>query len=309
MEPPVSDTRSYLQALRQALAGSDPALIQDALAEAETRIRRELQRLSWAEPLLSPQEALERVFLLLGPPEALAERARDRERTVAEALGPLPAESGPGRESPAAEGSRPWPSLFGVLAEPKAYTSLIYLIMAMPLGIFYFTWAVTGLSLSMGLLILVIGVPMLVLFLGSVRALGLGEGRLVEALLDVRMPRRPPLLPEGRTWIERLAGLFSDGYTWKCLAYLLLQLPLGILYFTFAITALSLSLGFILGPVVAWSCQLPLFVIEGIDFTPPGYLAALLPLAGILGLLATLHAALGLGRLQGALARTMLVRK
>ena len=55
---------------------------------------------------------------------------------------------------------------------------------------FYFTWAVVGASLSVSLLILIIGVPLLVLFLGSIRALAFIEGRMVEVLLGVRMPRR-----------------------------------------------------------------------------------------------------------------------
>jgi hypothetical protein len=300
------DTRSYLDALRAALAGSDPALIQDALSEAETRIRREQARLSWAEPLLSAQEAQDRALTLLGPAEALAERAREREQMVAEALGPVLAE--PAAEGEAPEPARPWPSLFGVFADAKAYSSLLYLIMALPLGIFCFTWVSVGLSLSLGFLILIIGVPMLVLFLGSVRALGLGGGRLVEALLDVRMPRRPPLLPEGRTWSERLGNLFRDGYTWRCLAYLFLQLPLGIFYFTLAISCLALSLALVVSPASVWILHMPMIDLNGLDLTPPTVVLALMPVLGALGLTATLHLALGLGRLQGALARTLLVR-
>jgi len=181
--------------------------------------------------------------------------------------------------------------------------------MALPLGVFYFTWALTGLCMSMGFLILIIGVPMLVLFLGSIRALGLGEGRLVEALLDVRMPRRPPLLPEGNTWSDRLGGLFRDRYTWTCLSYLLLQLFMGIIHFTVAITLLSVSLALVVAPATVWIFHLPMIDINGLDLTPPAVAVALMPVLGVLGLAATLHLALALGRVQGALARTLLVRK
>ena len=54
------------------------------------------------------------------------------------------------------------------------------------------TWVVTGLSLSLGLLILIVGIPLTVLFFGSVRGLALLEGRLVEAL-DQAAPRRAGL--------------------------------------------------------------------------------------------------------------------
>ncbi len=52
----------------------------------------------------------------------------------------------------------------------------------------------------------------------------LAEGRLVEALLDVRMPRRPSLLPEGKGWMERRKNLLTDGHTWTNLLYLVLHL-------------------------------------------------------------------------------------
>ena len=80
---------------------------------------------------------------------------------------------------------------FGVAADPRTYGALLYMLLALPIGILYFTWAVTGVSLSAGLAILIIGVPFFVLFMGSVYALSLMEGRLVEVLLGQRMPRRP----------------------------------------------------------------------------------------------------------------------
>jgi len=300
----VSEISTYLQALHLALAGSDPALIQDALSETETWYRNERQKLAWSEPLLSDAEALARLLAALGPPEERAASCRERERVVAEALGPLRVEPA----APEEPAPRPWPSFFGVFLEPKAYTSLVYLLMGLVTGILYFTWAVTGLGVSLGMLILIIGVPLLVLFLGSVRALGLGEGRLVEALLDVRMPRRPPLLPEGKRWMDRLLGLFVDSYTWKCLVYLLLHLPLGILYFTLAVTGLSVSLALIAAPLAHAIWHVPVVVVLSQEYVLPLWIMVLLPVGGILGLAGTLHMALGLGRLHGRLARALLVR-
>jgi hypothetical protein len=181
--------------------------------------------------------------------------------------------------------------------------------MALVTGIFYFTWAVVGLSLSLGFIILIIGLPLLILFLGSVRALGLGEGRLVEAMLDVRMPRRPPLLPEGRQWVDRLKGLFVDSYTWKCLLYLILHLPLGILSFTLALSGLSVSLSLVAAPLVQLVGHMPLVVLGTQDYMLPTWVLVIFPLGGVLGLIGTLHMALGLGRLHGILARALLVRR
>ena len=307
----MSEISRYLQNLRQALAGSDPALVQDALAETETRFRIEKERLSWTEPLLSDQDLMRRVVAGLGPAEERAETYRHRERLVAEALGPMPRDPAPPGAAAAQdqEPRRPGPSFFGVFLDPKAYTSLVYLLVSLVTGILYFTWAITGLALSAGFLVLIIGIPMLVLYLGSIRALGLGEGRLVEALLDVRMPRRPPLLPEGKSWLERLKGLFVDSYTWKCLGYLFLHLPMGMVFFTVTLTGLTLSLALIAAPFAHWLWHLPICDSFGEEVPIATWIQCLMPVGGILGLAGTLHLALGLGRLQGGLARAMLVRK
>lgn len=303
---------AYLAALKAALAGSDRALVQDALYDTKNRVDREMARLSWEEPLLPPGEALAKVLASLGSPEEAAEAYRQREQVVTEALGPLPSPKRSPQESEAED--RPWPSAFGVFAEPKAYTSVLYLLLALPAGIFAFTWVVTGLSLSLGLLVLVIGFPLLLFFLGSFRALGLAEGRLVEALLDVRMPRRPPLMPEGLRWTERLGNLFRDGYTWTSLIYLLLHLPLGILYFTSMVTAFSLSFAFMAMPLMKIPGSLGgEFICFGQAYgpgnLPPMWLLLGLGVLGFLGLLGSMHLALALGRAQGWLAKQLLVKR
>ena len=296
---------AYLAALKSALAGSDRALVQDSLYDARRHVDRELARLAWEEPLLGPEEALVKALAGLGEPEQAAEAYRRRETLVAEALAPVSDSEG---------GERPWPTVFGIFANPKAYTSLLYLLLSLPVGIFAFTWVVTGLSLSLGLLVLLVGLPLLVFFLGSFRALGLAEGRLVEALLDVRMPRRPPLLPGGRRWTERLGNLFKDGFTWTSLLYLLLRMPLGILYFTIGVTAFSLSFAFLAMPLAripaALDGELCVFgQVYGPGCPPPMWMLLGLSCLGCLGLTASLHLALALGRLQGWLARMLLVKR
>ena len=62
---------------------------------------------------------------------------------------------------------------------------------ALATGILYFTFAITGSMMSIGLAILIIGIPFFLLFIGTARLLALAEGRIVESLLGTRMPRRP----------------------------------------------------------------------------------------------------------------------
>ncbi len=299
---------SYLKALKSALRGADPALVQDALWDAEAHLGSGLASLKETNPELSQPEALASLLATFGTPEEVAEAYLERETVVAQALHPRGAT--PAAEPDATLALAPWPGFFEVLKTPKAYTSMLYLVMSLATGIFFFTWAVTGLSLSLGLFILIIGIPFSIAFLGSVRMLALVEGRLVEALLDVRMPRRPSLLPEGQGWMERLKNLLTDGHTWSSLAYMVLHLPLGVLFFTLMVTGLSLSLSLMATPIVSIFMGLPSIELwNGAEARHPVLVVIAAGLLGCLLLIGILHLALALGRLQGFLAKHMLVRK
>lgn len=300
---------SYLSALKEALRGSDPALIQDALWDAETHLRSSLATQIEKAPGLSEGEALKAVIESYGSPEEVAEAYRERDVIVQQALHPHRPPPSAAAEAQAAPLAA-WPGVLEVLWTPKAYTSLLYLIMALPVGIFFFTWAVTGISLSAGLMVLIVGLPFAIAFMGSVRLLALAEGRLVDALLDVRMPRRPSLLPEGNGWLQKLKNLLLDGHTWSSLAYMILYMPLGIFYFTAMVTGMSIAAAFIGLPIAHWVFGAPVMVgfFNG-EMPAPAWLIAVAPIFGFVALLVTMHLALLFGRMQGLLAKHMLVRR
>lgn len=290
----------YLKQLRMALKGADPALIQDALYDAEEHLRAELAD----NPQRSEADMLAHVVSTYGAPEEVADIYRDQEIKIQRALRPPPP---PKRRSLAGR-------FFGVAADSRTWGALFYMLLALATGIFYFVWAVTGISLSMGLSVLIIGIPFAILFLATVRALSLLEGRIVEAMLGVRMPRRP-LYPSnaGKSLGQRVGAIFTDVHTWTTLFYMVLMLPLGILYFTLTITFLSISLAFIGTPVlkalsvtdvIYLNCGIPHWLCD--DHYWP--LAVLTCIAGILLLFVTLHMVRGLGKLHGAIAKGLLVR-
>jgi len=292
----------YLEQLRAALRGADPALVQDALYDAEEHLRAELAD----QPGRSEAEMLQKVVGSYGAPEEVAELYRDQEITIQRALRPPPP---PKRRSLAGR-------FFGVAADPRTYGALFYMLLSLATGIFYFTWAVTGLSLSAGLSVLIIGLPFIVLFFGSVRALSLLEGRIVEAMLGMRMPRRSVYPEQGSTLMRRIGRMFTDVHTWTTLCYLWLMLPLGITYFTLAVTLLGVSLAFIAAPLAllfdrtAWGWLLADHLTVDWGFGPhvPSWGDALaLCMIGIVLLFATLHLARALGRMHGHIAKHMLV--
>ncbi len=291
----------YLEQLRAALRGADPALIQDALYDAEEHLRAELAE----QPGRSEAQMLEHVVGSYGAPDEVADIYRDQEIKIQRALRPP---RPPKRRSLAGR-------FFGVAADPRTYGALFYMLLALATGIFYFTWAVTGLSLSLGLSVLIIGLPFIVLFFGSVRVLSLVEGRIVEAMLGMRMPRRPVYPIQGMTLMQRIGSMFTDVHTWTTLCYLWLMLPLGIVYFTLTVTLLSVSVAFIAAPLamlfrddswLSWPRQVT--VDWGSGAHVPGWGDAIaMCVIGIVLLFATLHLARGLGRLHGYIAKHMLV--
>jgi uncharacterized membrane protein len=284
----------YLDRLRTALAGADPALVQDALYDAEDYLRSELA----ANPGRSEAEVIADVAGSYGAPDEVADIYRDTEVRVQTALrAPKP--------------KRPRTTLaqfFGVALEPRTYAALFYMLLSLATGIFYFTWVVTGISMSAGLSVLIIGIPFVILFFGSVRVLSLVEGRLVEVMLGERMPRRPRYAATDAPMLERIRTMFTDARTWGTMLYMLLMLPVGIAYFTIAVTLLSISLSFIFAPVLAlaaWAGWAPFaeFQVTGIQV----YQLPFVFLGGIVLLFGTLHLARGIGRVHGRIAKRMLV--
>jgi hypothetical protein len=198
---------------------------------------------------------------------------------------------------------------FGVYSDPRAYLSMAYMLLALATGIFYFTFAVTGLSLSAGFAILIIGIPFFLLVIGTTRVLALAEGRIVETLLGTRMPRRPvhPGPPMG--WMQRVLEMLKDPRTWGTLLYLLLMLPLGFFYFTFVIVGVVCSLALTIAPIVMLLHGAGFFTVDDVVLESPH--PALLPLVSILGIVlltVTLHLSRGIGYLHGQLAKSLLVR-
>jgi uncharacterized membrane protein len=286
----------YLEQLRAALAGADPALVQDALYDAEEYLRSELSE----NPGRNEAEVIASVASSYGAPDEVAEIYRDTEVKVQTALRappPRPRESALGR-------------FFGVVADPRTYASMFYMVLALATGIFYFTWVAVGVSMSFGLAVLIIGVPFVILYFGSVRVLSLVEGRIVEVMLGERMPRRPLYSERGKPLLERIKDMFTDPRTWSTQLYFLVMLPLGIAYFTFVVTGLSVSLSLIALPIgLLFGLGGGLFV-DGLDMTATAqpWMWPLAVLGGVVLLFAVLHVVRAIGRLHGQLAKHLLVK-
>jgi uncharacterized membrane protein len=287
---------AYLKQLRAALAGEDPALVQDAAYDAEEYLRAEIA----SHPDKSEADVLELIASTYGAPEEVAAAYCETEAKVKAAMQP------PARPSLQAPGLMQ--RFLSVYSDPRAYTSVFFMLLALATGIVYFTIAVTGIALSLGLATLIIGIPFFLAFIGIVRVISLGEGRLIEAMTGERMPRRPVHPgPKESLW-ARIATMLKDSRTWTTLAYLILMLPLGIAYFLIAVVGLAVGLSFLVAPLVTLLHKLG-FVGGMID---PPWVAAVpallfMEIIGLVILTSLMHAARGIGRMHARLAKRFLV--
>ena len=307
--------KTYLADLKAALRGADKATIQDALADAEEHLRTALESESVETEVEA--EAIQAIINEYGEAEEIAQAYKNWEAALPPALASTPAAR---RSASVANGTsagaRSYPGFFGIYADPQAWGGLVYMLISIITGTLYFSWAVTGLSTSLGVMVLIIGIPITILFLLSFRGIAFLEGRLVEALLGERMPRRASFTDSSLPWGERLKILLTGKATWLSWLYMFLMLPLGVIYFSVMITLLALALGFIVSPagvVYMIANGIPVSMIHTHNFswvmTPSQAILVSLVIACLgLGIAtASMHLARFVGQIHGKFAKALLV--
>jgi hypothetical protein len=293
------DVRDYLAKLKKELGeGADPALVQDALSDAETHLRTALDEEKSKRPGLSEAELLIPLIEKYGAPAEVAAAYLAIEPHI------FPAKT----QQPHPDTRSFAGKFFAVLADFRSWSAFFYMLLAFITGILFGGWAILGGIVSAGSLIFIIGLPLFGLFLLSIRGIALLEGRIVEALLGVRMPRRPLFIKKGLSWSDRYIALVKDKYSWRSLLYAVLLFPLGLIYTGLFSLLFVFSLSFITSPVLELIFRIPLDLFGDNIFTPVWFLPVVC-VAGLLLLPVTLHLAKLVGKLHGRFAKAMLVRK
>lgn len=292
------DIKAYLEELKNELEGMDAALVQDALSDAEEFLATAVGDALSGQPEKTDADVLGGIIDKYGAPSEVAASYREMESR-------FPGLRRPARPSKAKKGL---PGFFGVVADLRAWGPFFYMVLSFVTGSIYFGWACLGASVSAMSLILIIGIPLTSLFLLSVRGIALLEGRVVEALLGTRMPRKPLFVSPNLRWIDKLKALFTESITWKSLLYMIVHFPLGGIYFGLSALLLMFSFAFITSPVAELVFHKPLDLMGGEAFTPV-WLLPVVSVAGFFLLALTLHLAKWVGKVHGRWAKSMLVRK
>jgi len=283
----------YLDELRKELSGSDPALIQDALFDAEEHLRNAFEEAQAVKPDISETEALPSIIEKYGTPKDTVSAYFEIEDYISPSIASRRKRKKPDTFSA---------NFFGIIADPQAWKAFLYMIFSIT-GLIYGTWGAVGLLFS-------VFTPFTILFFLSIRAVTLLEGRVVEALLGVRMPQKPIFYHKtSEGLITRIKKLITDPSTWKSLAYMILQFPLGLLYAVTPLILLTVSLKFILYPLLDPVFGRPLITIKETAYYAPVWTFPLVFAVGILLLFSTLHLVKFVGKIHSRYAKAMLVKK
>ena len=174
---------------------------------------------------------------------------------------------------------------FGVVVRPQTWLGILFHILAFPLGLFYFTFLVTGLSVGVGLVVVWVGIPILLVVAGAWWLFGAFERLQAQYLLGATVPQMP------REW-ERVDGIwgklrahFGSGATWMDLLYLFAKLVFGTISFTLLVVAAS---------TVGWFLAIPFFALFDVPivngtWVPPLWFGILAVPLGILAFFVSLH--------------------
>ncbi len=201
---------------------------------------------------------------------------------------------------------------FGVFLRGQTYLNALYLLIAFPLGLFYFVFLVVGISLGLPLVILWVGLLILLVVFGLWFAFVLFERQMAISFLREDIPPVSRQDLTGKSLWQKFVAILGNPVTWKGLVYLLAKFPLGIIDFVILVTLVSISAALIGSPFyfpwwhpsvdLTWSgaAWTNVWVI---DTLPEALLACL---AGLIIALVSMHILNGLAWVQGKFARVML---
>lgn len=264
----VEPIAAYLSQLQHALVGVDSAIAHDALIDAETHLRAAIAAGR------TPDQAIE----AFGSPAEVARAYGESAPSVG-----TTSSAGAGSISVApsdaslvdAQSARPGPlgrlPLIGVWFRLRAWSSLFYfLVPCFAIAVATFVWVVTIGSLALGTLPILLGLPLAVFLLGSVRAICLADGKVVEFFLGVRMPRRvqpvqvltPVGTPAELGFWRRIGCWLTDVRSWLSLAYLLGNFFVATGLFALFVTLGALALVMVVAPL-AQAVGIPVIHAQG----------------------------------------------
>lgn len=201
--------------------------------------------------------------------------------------------------------------VLGVVTDEQTYRNVAYLLSRFPLGIAYFVTFVTGITLGVALIPLVVGIPILGTVLGLAPYLAAFEASLARRFLGIEVSIDPPD-PDEQPLVPYLKATMTNPATYVLVAYLLATFGIGIGLFVLVVTLVVLAVSLAVAPLTYWLpwTQYKLGTIDALGVGP--IVVDTLPealLASVVGItlgIASLHLFNGLARGLGRFLQLLL---
>lgn len=197
---------------------------------------------------------------------------------------------------------------FGVIAKGQTYLNFIYLFLAFPLGLIYFIFLVTGISVGVATIIIWIGLFILAMVIaGWWLCAGFERVMAINLLHFEIAPMSTPRSEKAQTNLQKLGAFLTNPVTWKSLVYLFVKFPLGILSFVVLVTLSAVTLVMLFAPLLYRYIQPEIIgwtgVIWRIDTMGEAVAATVI---GFILIFVSLHIFNGLAWVSGKFAQIML---
>ncbi|KUL36242.1 histidine kinase [Streptomyces sp. NRRL F-4489] len=195
---------------------------------------------------------------------------------------------------PRARGRRRVPAGLAAPFSGRTWREFLYLCLSLPVACLMFAYAVTLVSVSAGLLITFVGIPVLAGGLAGARGLGAVERARARALLGLEVAGPRPLRPARPGPVAWTVALLRSGASWRHLLYAFVHFPWALGAFVLAVTwwsvgwaMLTFPLWFRFVPAYAGLPRLQLWGDDGtVLYVSPGVAAGVTGGVGLLLVLA-----------------------
>ncbi|WP_445529658.1 sensor histidine kinase [Streptomyces cyslabdanicus] len=145
--------------------------------------------------------------------------------------------------------------------EARSWREFGYVLLNLPIGIMLFTYAVTMVSLSAGLLVTFLGVPVLAAALAGCRLFGVLERARARRLLGLEVAEPQPLRAKRPGLMAWTGALLKSGTSWRALLYAVLHFPWAV--FSFSVSLVFWTLGWSLLTYPLWFWVFPMWAGQG----------------------------------------------
>lgn len=139
----------------------------------------------------------------------------------------------------------------GAVTDAQTYKNLLYLLARFPLGIVYLTVFVTGLSVGVSLVPMLVGIPILAGVLAAAGYVGVVEATLLGTLLD-RDVEWSPVDPNNTPVVPYLKQVATDPKNYLLVILAFASFGTGNALFIALVVGFALSLSLVVAPAVYW---------------------------------------------------------